>query len=117
MNERWAIALLIGAVIGGLVGWRIGARSAAERAVHGGALASILHRVGAMVFACSLPCALATLISGGGFLRAVVVSLTCFSLCLLCLFLHALLEGPALKRLDAGKDEGWTAEKARASGL
>ncbi|MBE2269216.1 MAG: hypothetical protein IAE80_13370 [Anaerolinea sp.] len=107
-----AIALVIG-LIAGVFAVRTSSR---QDKVHGGLPAQIFHYLGASVFIAALPGALIELLSGRGFGGAVLASISLVITSLLLLLVYAVFERPARARIKPA-DEGWTAEKARTSGL
>lgn len=109
-------ALLIGLAIGAVLGVVIVRASHREEAVRGGPLAHLFHFLGAALFAGTLPTVLTTVILGGGFLQAVATAFALVVISLALLLIYALFERPALEGAPV-EDSGWTAEKARTSGL
>lgn len=116
MNE-FLTPMLIGLVLGLIGGVFVARTSARKQAVHGGAPAQLFHYLGASAFLAALPAGLLELITGRGFGGAIVASLTLAVISLALLLIYAIFERPALARLPSEDDEGWTAEKARTSGL
>lgn len=111
---------LLPVVIGLLVGFIAGifaVRASEKREpLYGGMPAKVFHYLGASLFIAALPSALLELITGQGFGTALVASFSLFGLSLIVLFIYAIFERPALARRQPA-NEGWTEEKARASGL
>jgi hypothetical protein len=84
--------------------------------IYGGTPEKVFHYLGASLFIAALPSALLELLARQGFGSALIASLSLVALSLIALFIYALFERPALDRRQPA-DEGWTAEKARTSGL
>ena len=110
-------ALLIGLLIGIPFGLYVSLVSNRHQKVMGGTLAQIFHVLGAMSICSAPPTTLATVFSGGGLLWALVTAFSLIGLGLLFLLVHAVFERPALERAAQVEDRGWTAEKAKSSGL
>lgn len=110
------IALAVGLVAGILIGGRVAARSAAEVPIYGGGSAKLLHRLACMAFAGTLPSGLTAIILGHNFGNAVVMAFAFVGVSFLLLVLYATVENGPRKQALAS-DQGWTAEKARTSGL
>ncbi|MFQ3565877.1 MAG: hypothetical protein SNJ59_02650 [Aggregatilineales bacterium] len=110
-------ALAIGVSIGLIAGIFIARRSAREAPIYGGLPALALHYVGASLFISSLPTALTSLILGRGLLGAVTAAFTCVIASLITFIVFAIVEAPARAARAPQEEEGWTAEKARTSGL
>jgi hypothetical protein len=109
--------ILIGLAIGAVAGVFVARSSARKQKIHGGSAAKIFHYLGASAFVSALPTGLIELLFGRGFGGAIVASLSLAVISLAFLLIFALFERPALARLPNENDEGWTAEKARTSGL
>jgi hypothetical protein len=109
-------ALLIGFAFGVVLGLIIVRASHRAEAVRGGPLAHLFHFLGASMFASTLPTVLATVFLGGGFLQAVATAFALVVISLALLLIYALFERPAIEHTPV-EDSGWTAEKARTSGL
>ena len=110
------IALVVGLVAGLLIGGRVAARSATEVPIFGGSSAELLHRLACTAFAGALPSGLTAIILGHNFGNAVIMAFGFVGVSFLLLVLYATVENGPRKQALA-KDEGWTAEKARTSGL
>ncbi len=115
--DRLPILLLIALAVGAALGAVVHRRAIAEEKVHGGLPALVTHYLGAAVFSSALPAVLLTVFSGLGVLTAVVVGFSCFLVALLLLLAHAAVEQKPRAAAQLQEDEGWTAEKARSSGL
>ncbi|MCS7070828.1 MAG: hypothetical protein NZM00_04930 [Anaerolinea sp.] len=110
------LPLLIGSLLGIVFGYFMARRSAKEQRIYGGALAHALNYLGAAVFGAMPASALLTVLTGGGFVRAVLIGIVLSLISLGIFVLFALVERPARAAHQAA-DEGWTAQKARESGL
>lgn len=116
--EKIPQALLIGLLIGIPLGSYVALISNRHDKVHGGVIAQIFHIIGAICLTSAPPTVLAVVFSGGGFLPGVLTAFSLIVVALIALFLHALFEHPARERSAlADADRGWTAEKAKSSGL
>ncbi|MGQ9910341.1 MAG: hypothetical protein ACUVS2_16060 [Candidatus Flexifilum sp.] len=110
------LPLLIGGALGIVFGYFMARRSAREHTIYGGPVARALNYLGAAVFGAMPASALFTVLTGGGFIRAVLVGIILSLISLGIFVLFALVEQPARAAHQAA-DEGWTAQKARESGL
>jgi hypothetical protein len=115
MIAPFFVPILIGLAIGAVAGVFVARTSARTQTIYGGTAAKVFHYLGASVFVAALPTALLELITGQGFGSAVIASFSLVIISLLLLCIYAVFERPALPQTD--DDEGWTAEKARTSGL
>jgi hypothetical protein len=115
--DRLPTLLLIAFAIGVALGAVVHRRAVADEKVYGGMAALTLHYLGAAVFSSALPAVLLTVLSGSGFLTAVAVGFSCFLIALLLLMAHAAVEQKPRAAAQLQQDEGWTAEKAKSSGL
>lgn len=118
--DRYPLALLIALAVGVPLGAYLSLVSHRHVKVLGGTPAQIFHVIGAMFIASAPVSALTVAFLGNGFVAAIVTALSFTLLGFLTLFIHAIFEQPALKRAELQKsydDDGWTAEKAKSSGL
>lgn len=115
MND-FLLPMLIGLTLGLIAGVFAVRTSTRRDAVYGGLPAQVFHYLGASLFIAAVPSGLLELITGRGVGNAILASFTFVILSLISLFIYALVERPARARRQP-KDEGWTAEKARTSGL
>ena len=115
--DKLALSLLIGLVIGIPLGLYVSMVSNRHEAVKGGTLAQVFHALGAIILCGALPGVLVEVFTGAGFLNAVVFGLSSFALAFLSLCAYAIFERPTIKQAAAAEDRGWTAEKAKSSGL
>jgi hypothetical protein len=115
--DRLPALLLIALGIGAALGAVVHRRAVVEEKVYGGIGALALHYLGAAVFSSALPAVLLTVLSGLGLLTALAVGFGCFLVALALLMAHAALELKPRAAALLKQDEGWTAEKARSSGL
>ncbi len=115
MNDS-LLPIVIGLIIGFIAGVFAVRTSEAKEKIYGGVPSKVFHYLGASLFISALPSTLLQLLSGRGFIGAITVSFSLVILALSMLFIYATFERPARAKLQAA-DEGWTAEKARTSGL
>lgn len=115
--DSLGLALLIGLVIGIPFGLYVSVVSNRHEKVNGSTPAKVFHALGAIVLCTALPGVLIEVFSGAGFLNAVVFGLGAFALAFLMLCGYAVFERPALQKQSHEEDRGWTAEKAKSSGL
>lgn len=116
MIDPFLVPILIGLAIGTVAGVFVARTSARRQTIHGGTPAKLFHYLGAAVFVSALPAGLIELLTGRGFGGAILASVSLVLISFALLLVYALLERPALARLPSD-DDGWTAEKARTSGL
>jgi hypothetical protein len=110
------LPIAIGLGIGLVLGWFAARESAQRKPIYGGIAAKTAHYLGAAAFVSALPSALIELITGQGIVSALAASFSLIAISLILLVVFAALERPAIPRRPA-EAEGWTAEKARSSGL
>ncbi len=116
MNNPLLIAIIVGVVAGILLGSRVAARSLTESPIYGGSNAKGFHWLACAAFAGGLPAGLTDIILGRNVLMGFVLALCFIGVSFASLLLYGLLErGP--RAAAEAKDRGWTAEKARTSGL
>ncbi len=115
--DSLGLALLIGLAIGIPLGLYVSIVSNRHESIKGGAPAKVFHAFGAVILCTALPGVLVEVFSGAGFLNAVAFGLGSFALAFLMLCGFALFERPALQKTAVVEDRGWTAEKAKTSGL
>ena len=115
--DRLQTAIFIGLACGLVLGILTARSSARRDKVRGGLLAHVFHYLGASLTVSALPGVLATILLGQGILRAVAVGAGFVLLSLAMLFIYAIFERGARTGISVPDDEGWTAEKARTSGL
>lgn len=115
--DRLTTNILIAAVIGLILGFVVHRKAVAKEAIHGGMLATALHFLGAWVFSSVLPGVLLMVFTGFGFLSAIAYAITCTVLALLILTAHAAIDYAPRQAAQVVDDSGWTAEKAKSSGL
>jgi uncharacterized BrkB/YihY/UPF0761 family membrane protein len=114
--EIWQQALSIGLALGVALAFLVIPRSLKQEAIYGGIPALILHAVGVVCFAAVIPTTIATLLLHGGFGTAFPLAIGLIITAYLTLLLFAAVEHPA-RAAHAPKEDVWTAEKARTSGL
>jgi hypothetical protein len=117
--DNYPLALLIGLAVGVPLGAYLSLVSHRHEKVLGGTLAQIFHVIGAMAVASTPITVLATVFLGNGFWAAILTAFVLILIAFTALFVYAIFEQPALEREKAkhGDDQGWTAEKAKTSGL
>lgn len=115
--ENWYIPVMIGAVVGVIAGWFVARRSAKDEPIYGGTPARVLHYLGSAVFSGMPVTSILTILMGGGFVRAVVTGFAIVGVSLAIFIVFAIVEAPHRAAHAAREDEGWTAQKARESGL
>lgn len=108
--------LLIGLGCGLVIGIFVARASAKKDKLRAGGAVSILHYLASALFASGVPSALASLLMGRGIGTALIFAFGCIIASYLVLLPFAALEFPARAR-KREEDEGWTAQKARESGL
>lgn len=114
--ENWYVPILIGAVVGVIAGWFVAKRSAKQDPIYGGSTARLFHYLGAAVFASMPLSSIFTILMGGGFVRAVLTGIVISVISYVLLLIFSAIEQPA-RQSRAAEDEGWTAQKAKESGL
>jgi hypothetical protein len=114
--EIWQQALLIGGAIGIILTALVVPRSLREEKVYGGPIAHVLHAIGAFSFAAVIPVTIVTLILRGGFGVAFPLAVGLIVLAYATLVVFAVVEKPA-RAAHAPKEDVWTAERAKTSGL
>ncbi len=114
--EIWQQSLSIGLALGVALAFIVIPRSLRQEPIYGGAPALILHAIGVVCFAAVIPTTIATLLLHGGFGIAFPLAIGLIAAAYLLLLLFAAVEQPA-REAKAPKEDVWTAEKARTSGL
>lgn len=110
------IAVIVGVAFGLFVGGRIATRSESEETIYGGSTAKALHRLAATAFGGAFPAGLLTIFLAHSVVSGIVMAFAFVGTALLLMILFALVEnGP--RQIALEDDQGWTAEKARTSGL
>ncbi len=114
--DNYTNGLIIGMLIGVPLGLYVAVVSNRHDKVIGGVAAQIFHVIGVIFVVSILPTTLALVFSKVEFLRVVLNALAFVALGYTMLFIHAYFEHPARERAKQ-EDRGWTAEKAKSSGL
>ncbi|MDZ4763372.1 MAG: hypothetical protein SGI73_02390 [Chloroflexota bacterium] len=109
--------IVIGAAIGLVLGFFVHRKVVAKDPIHGGIVATALHYLSAAVFSSTVPSVLLTVFTGLGFWTAIAYGLSCAVLSLILLTAHAAIDYAPRNLALARAEEGWTAEKAKTSGL
>jgi membrane-bound metal-dependent hydrolase YbcI (DUF457 family) len=98
-------------------GYRTAQSSKKRESIQGGTLSEVFHFLSGAIMATLTPTILVSIfVFRLPLLQLVGLALGLFALSLLCAFLHAIAEKPALKPVVVD-DTGWTEEDARTSGL
>jgi hypothetical protein len=116
--DRLVLDIIIAAIIGLALGWIVHQRAVQREKIYGGGAAAALHLLSAAAFCAALPGVLLSLLTGQGFLVAILFGFGCFILSFALMVGFAAIENaPRSAALAQTQDEGWTAEKAKTSGL
>jgi hypothetical protein len=116
--ERMLIALAIGVAAGLFLGPRIARRSMKEDTIYGGRSAAAFHVVACAAFGGGVPAGLSDIILGNPLSNAIALALGFIGVSFLALILFAVVEHePRSRALALAAEQGWTAEKAKTSGL
>ncbi|MFN8528637.1 MAG: hypothetical protein U0670_08515 [Anaerolineae bacterium] len=111
-------ALVIALVIGIPLGLYVSLVSNRHVKVRGGLPAQIFHALASILLCTALPGVLAMVfVARAGFLNVIGFGLSAFALAYLSLCVYAVFERPTLQTTAQEEDRGWTAEKAKSSGL
>lgn len=116
LNTNLLIALTVGVVSGILIGTRLAKRSRKEQPIYGGSSATALHWLGCAAFTGGVPAGLIDVVLGRNVLAGIALALCFVGTSFLALLAYGLVERAPRARAEA-EDRGWTAEKARTSGL
>lgn len=112
------IALAVGIIAGSLIGTRVARQSIKEDTIYGGSTARTLHWIACAAFSGGLPAGLSDVILGNPIWTAILLALGFIATSFVALFLFALVEYTPRAAAQAREAErGWTAEKAKTSGL
>jgi len=115
MDSIW-IAVVVGVAFGLYVGSRIATRSEQDEPIYGGSTAQALHRLASVALGGAFPAGLLTIFLAHSVVSGIVMGFAFVGTSFLLLILFALVEnGP--RQIALENDQGWTAEKARTSGL
>ena len=116
MNNALVIALGVGLIAGILIGTRVARRSLKDEPIYGGSLSAALHWLACAAFTGGLPAGLVDIILGRNIVNGILLALSFVAVSFISLVLFAAVEhGPRAAALVS--DQGWTAEKAKSSGL
>lgn len=111
------LIVLIGAVVGAALGVYVRGASAKQDPIHGGLLAHIFHYLGAVGFSGALPAVLVSIfVFHASLVQTIATAFGFITVSFAALLLYAAFERPARPQ-QMPVEEGWTAEKARTSGL
>jgi hypothetical protein len=112
------IAMAVGMIAGSLIGTQIARRSLMEAKIYGGSTAKTLHWVACAAFGGGLPAGLSDIILGNPIWNAILLAFGFIGTSFVALMLFAVVEyGPRESALAREAEQGWTAEKAKTSGL
>jgi ABC-type Fe3+ transport system permease subunit len=118
MTMTLLIALVIGIACGLLIGRRLAERSIKEDAIYGGNQAKLFHWLACVAFTGGVPAGLTDIILGRNVLAGVLLALCFIGVSFAALLIFAALEqAPRAQAKAAEAERGWTAEKAKTSGL
>lgn len=115
--DKFPTALLVGLVIGVPLGLYVSMVANRHEKVRGGLPAQIFNAIAAIFLCSALPGVLTMVFTRAGLLSAIAFGLGAFALAYLSLCAYAVFERPALAAQAPQDDRGWTAEKAKSSGL
>jgi hypothetical protein len=110
------IAIVVGIVAGIFIGSRVARKSIGEEPIYGDTLAKTLHWLACVAFSGAFPSVLTEIIIGRQFWVGVALAFSFVIVSFIFLIAYALVENAPRTRALAD-DRGWTAEKARTSGL
>lgn len=116
MNTTLLIALSVGIVAGILIGNRVVQRSLKEKPIYGGSTAKALHWLGCAAFTGGVPAGLVDIFLGRNVLAGILLALCFIGVSFAALLVYGILEQRP-RALAEAADRGWTADKARTSGL
>ncbi|MDX2138417.1 MAG: hypothetical protein SF123_10015 [Chloroflexota bacterium] len=112
------IALVVGIGCGLWIGRRLEERSVKEDAIYGGGQAKLFHWLACVAFTGGVPAGLTDIILGRNVLAGVLLALGFIGVSFAALLIFAVLEqAPRAQAKAAEAARGWTAEKAKTSGL
>lgn len=117
--EQQDLIAIVGLVIFGLVFGALTARSSEKReAIQSRGAAQVFHYLACALWATVTPTVLVSvLVLELGLLPALGIAFSMVGVAYIMLILFAMLEQPALVRIQQQEDSGWTEADARSSGL
>lgn len=110
------IAIAVGIIAGILIGSRVAKKSLGDEAIYGDSLSRTLHWLACVAFSGAFPSVLTEIIVGRQFWQGVALAFSFVGISFVFLVAFALVESAPRSRALAD-DRGWTADKARTSGL
>jgi hypothetical protein len=110
-------ALIIGLIIGVPLGVFVARVSHRHEHVRGGVLAHVFHVLASAAVCSAPPTALVSVFMGNGIVVTLALAFGLLAISLFLVVIHAVFERPAVIAAAHAEDHGWTAEKARSSGL
>ena len=116
MNNLPLIAIAVGIIAGILIGTRVTQKSLKDAPIYGGGVSRTLHWLAAVAFSGAFPSVLTEIVFGRQFWQGVLMAFGFVGASLLFSIAFAVVESTPRTRALA-EDRGWTAEKARTSGL
>jgi CHASE2 domain-containing sensor protein len=116
LNTTFLIALSVGIIAGILIGSRVVQRSLKEKPIYGGAAANALHWLGCAAFTGGVPAGLVDILLERNVLAGILLAFCFIGVSFASLLVYGLIEQKP-RALAEAQDQGWTAEKARSSGL
>jgi hypothetical protein len=118
MTTTLLVALAVGIGCGLLIGRRLAERSIKEEAIYGGDQAKLFHWLACVAFTGGVPAGLTDIILGRNLLAGILLALCFIGTSFAALLIFAVLEQIPRARAKASEaQQGWTAEKAKTSGL
>jgi hypothetical protein len=116
MSNALIIALAVGVIAGLFIGRRLAERSIMKEPIYGGDLAKFFHRLACSAFSGGVPAGIVEVILGRNVVTGIILALCFVGVSFISLLIFALLEN-APRQSALAEDRGWTAEKAKSSGL
>lgn len=117
MSSSLVIALCAGILAGTLIGTRLAQRSRKELPIYGGRPAAAFHWLACAAFAGGVPAGLVDIILVRNVLAGIALALCFVGTSFIALFIYSIFERTPREAQRAVEDRGWTAEKAKSSGL
>jgi uncharacterized membrane protein YfcA len=116
LNTSLLIALSVGIIAGILIGSRVAQRSSKEKPIYGGANVRALHWLACAAFTGGVPAGLVDIMLGRNLLAGILLAFCFIGVSFGALLVYGVLEQKP-RAIAEAQDRGWTAEKARTSGL
>lgn len=99
-----------------LIGSRVAQRSLKEKQIYGGGTARALHWLACAAFTGGVPAGLVDILLGRNVLAGILLAFCFIGVSFAALVIYGIFEQKP-RALAEAQDRGWTAEKARTSGL